>query len=139
MLLRVVDMEKCIGCYECMMACSRRRGYISISKSAITVRTHGGLERGFVVIACHGCVDEDVPACARACPTGALTRRPGGGVKLDEEVCTGCGECVKACIIGAITWDSDREKPIICEHCGYCANYCPHGILKLVEPGRELI
>jgi ferredoxin len=27
------------------------------------------------------------------------------------------------------------NKPMICIHCGYCAQFCPHGVLKLI--GKE--
>ena len=39
--LATLDMNKCIGCMECMFACSRRVGRGGFDKSAIRVRSAG--------------------------------------------------------------------------------------------------
>ena len=62
---------------------------------------------------------------------GALQVRRGGGVRLDEARCIGCGHCRDACVIGAVFWDDETGKPMICVHCGYCAKFCPHGVLTI--------
>jgi Fe-S-cluster-containing dehydrogenase component len=86
------------------------------------------MERCFVVIVCKACAN---PPCAKACSTGALKQRDKGGVVLESSKCIGCGRCRDACIIGAVFWNDEINKPTICIHCGYCSKYCPHGILKL--------
>jgi len=116
-----------------MFACTRRFGEGGLSKSAIHVKSAGGFERGFVVIVCRACED---PPCARVCPTDALRLRVGGGVVLRKEKCIGCGNCVNACVVGAIFWDDESNKPVICIHCGYCASFCPYGVIKLERQER---
>ncbi len=128
--ISVVDVNRCVGCQLCMFACSRRFGDGGLERSAIIVRSVGGVERGFTVVVCRACTD---PPCAKACPVDALVPRKGGGVTLIPDKCIGCGSCVNACIIGAIFWDNVANKPIICTHCGYCVNYCPHGVLEIEE------
>jgi len=113
-----------------MFACSRRFPEAGLAKSAIHVRSVGGFERGFTVIVCRACKD---PPCAKVCPTNALIKRKGGGVILYASKCIGCGNCVGACPFGAIQWDYDENKPVICMHCGFCVDFCPYGVLALEE------
>lgn len=128
MRLNIIDTERCVGCQACMFACARRQDEAGISKSCIGVRSAGGMENGFVVIVCRACDD---PPCASVCPTNALKLRKGGGVILEMSECIGCGNCKTACVIDAVFWDNEINKPMICSHCGYCAKYCPHDVLKL--------
>jgi Fe-S-cluster-containing dehydrogenase component len=86
------------------------------------------MSNGFVVVVCRACDD---PPCAKVCPVDALIVRKDGGVKLDESKCIGCKNCVDACIVNAVYWDDEINKPMICIHCGYCVPYCPHGVLAL--------
>lgn len=130
-VIKVQHMDRCIGCESCVYACARRRfGILSIDFSAITVKTKGGMENGFTVIICRGCKD---PVCARACPTGALRARKGGGVRIDLSKCDSCGACADACTIGAITIEARTGKPIVCTQCGACVEFCPHEVLVLEE------
>jgi len=131
--LDVLDTDRCVGCQCCMFACARRDDVVSLSLARISVRSVGGISRGFRVIVCRACSD---PACAKVCPEKALRLRPGGGVLLVPERCTGCGLCRTACIIGAIHWDDRVNKPLICVHCGACVRHCPYGVLGLVKDDR---
>ena len=131
--LAVVDADRCVGCQMCMFACSRRLGLGGHGKSAIHIRSVGGFERGFTVIVCRACIS---PPCAKVCPTGALRPREGGGIVFNPSKCIGCGICVDACIIGAIQWDYEKNKPIVCVYCGYCADYCPHNVIELEEVSK---
>ncbi len=128
--LSVVDVERCVGCQCCMFACSRRLGQGGLAASCIGVRSAGGIRKGFTVVVCRACPD---PPCARVCPTDALRPRPGGGVRLDTELCIGCGNCVQACPLGAVFWDGEQQKPLICVYCGYCVSYCPYEVLAHEE------
>jgi len=137
LVLKADGMKKCIGCFTCMLVCSAvNRQNHSISKSAIKIKTSGGLSGRFVATACIACTGER--ACAESCPSGALEKRPGGGVILNGEKCIGCRKCVEACIVGAVGFDEQQFKPIICRHCGACAKFCPHECLRMEEVADDL-
>ncbi|MDI6889437.1 MAG: 4Fe-4S binding protein [Thermodesulfovibrionales bacterium] len=129
-----LDMERCVGCQSCMFACARRQNEVGLSKTCINVKSIAGMERGFIVVVCRACKN---PPCVKVCPTGALKSRLGGGVRLDIKKCIGCGYCCNACLIGAIFWSDEINKPMICTHCGYCVNFCPYGVLRLEKKGGE--
>ncbi|HDD34112.1 MAG TPA: [Fe-S]-binding protein [Thermofilaceae archaeon] len=118
----------------CVFACARRFGDGGVARSAIRVASIGGIERGCRVIVCRACTD---PPCAASCPTGALKPRRGGGVIMDPKKCVSCGNCVRACPIGAVMWDEEANKPIICVHCGICVDYCKYEVIKLEEVGSS--
>lgn len=132
--LSVIDVQLCVGCELCMMACTRRQNDAGLASSCIGIRSSGGMEHGFTVIVCRACED---PPCARSCPVDALRiRKAGGGVILDKAKCIGCKTCVANCILGAIFWDPDQNKPMICVHCGQCVPFCPHRVLGMEAKAR---
>lgn len=129
--MRVINRDRCIGCFSCMYACSRSfHNESTPDKSAMRVRAYSGLEGAFSIRLCTGCADPD---CMNACPEGALTLLKGGGVKLIKEKCTGCNACVQACTLHAMQWDTVNKLPLPCAHCGICAGFCPNDVIALVE------
>lgn len=135
-VLKADGMNKCIGCFTCMLACSgvNRQNY-SVSKSAISVKTSGGMQGKFTATVCLGCRDER--ACAEACPSGAIEKRQGGGVIFKAEKCIGCRKCEGACIVRAVHYDEEENKPIICKHCGVCVKFCPHECLRMEKVAND--
>lgn len=127
-LLRAPRMNRCIGCYCCMLACARHvyQDY-SPQNSNIQIRTRGGLQSKLVANICHGCHE---PRCATFCPTGAIQPRPGGGITYNPKDCIACGKCAEGCIIGYITLDANN-RPRICKQCGICTQFCPHDCLEM--------
>jgi ferredoxin len=68
----------------------------------------------------------------------------------DAELCTGCGKCVAACPVEAMTLVSanDPEKPKrkaarldedLCLGCGVCVPACPEGGITLTPRGERVI
>lgn len=118
-----------------MEACARQwYKSLSLGRSAIQIKSAGGIKNQMFGVVCQGCTEPD---CAAECPTGALTPREGGGVSYNRKKCTGCERCVEACPINVLSYDKTLMELIYCRHCGYCAKFCPHGVLDLVEEGSN--
>lgn len=122
----VIDLEKCIGCHTCTVACKLENGIED--GSWITVRTVGGggmdtpggewpnLSMHYEPRPCMHCAE---PPCIDACPIGAITRRDDAVVLVDRELCDGCGICVAACPYDVFLTDPDTgvvSKCTLCSH-----------------------
>jgi ferredoxin len=61
-----------------------------------------------------------------------------GVVKVNEDLCNGCGKCVAPCVEGAITIVNGkaRVQRELCDGLGYCVATCPTGALSIEE--REM-
>lgn len=61
-------------------------------------------------------------------------------IKIDEELCNGCGQCVPACAEGAIQIIDGKAKVIsdnLCDGLGACIGDCPEGALEIIEREAE--
>jgi len=57
-------------------------------------------------------------------------------IEIDEEKCTGCGQCVVACAEGALAIIEGKAKVIadrFCDGLGACIGDCPEDALKIIE------
>ena len=57
-------------------------------------------------------------------------------VKIDDEWCDGCGNCVAPCAEGAIELVDGKAKVIkeeLCDGAGFCLGVCPTGALTIEE------
>ncbi|MBU0714327.1 MAG: 4Fe-4S binding protein [Verrucomicrobia bacterium] len=54
-------------------------------------------------------------------------------VQIDGEKCTGCGLCVDACPVEAISLENDKAKVDAekCVDCGQCVEECPNEVIRM--------
>ena len=135
-ILTTPRMERCIGCHSCSLACARLvHKNLSWNTAGIRIASTGGLSTGFEARTCLAC---DPAPCAAACPTGAFSQRPGGGVVVRRKQCIRCGECARACPVEAV-FQAEDGTPYVCIHCGRCVAFCPHDCLEMQEiPGAPV-
>lgn len=61
-------------------------------------------------------------------------------VKIDEELCNGCGVCVPGCHEGALQMIDDKARLIsdlLCDGLGACLNECPQGAITIEKREAE--
>jgi tetrathionate reductase subunit B len=135
-----IDIEKCIGCGNCVLGCSKEnevpagyfrtwveRYYIAdwTSEQPQVDSPNGGMngfpekypaggKAFFVPKLCNHC--EHSP-CVQVCPVGATFESPDGLVLVDKEYCLGCRYCVQACPYGCRFIDPTTETAEKCTLC----------------------
>lgn len=137
-LALMIDLERCTGCKSCEAACKQsnalgpheyRNRVLWFNEAQDDVP-----RLDFLNVTCQQC---ERPACLRACPLNpkALSKDPiTGVVSVDEDRCTGCGECALACPYGAMGYDPVGHHAVKCDLCAdrrtqgegpACAAVCP--------------
>jgi ferredoxin len=61
-------------------------------------------------------------------------------VRIDEERCDGCGQCVPACAEGAIVLEGGKARlagDVLCDGLGACLGECPRGAISVEERAAE--
>jgi tetrathionate reductase subunit B len=142
----VIDVERCIGCGQCVRACKTENDvpleeeYFRtwVERYVVTpddmehpqVDSPNGGYDGFPELAgmsgqvktffvpklCNHCVDSP---CVQVCPVGATFDSPDGVVLVDQERCLGCRYCVQACPYGCRYIDprtNTVDKCTLCYH-----------------------
>lgn len=112
----VIDLEKCIGCRSCAVACKQHNNQPAATwwNRVVTAGSNFHAvapERGrqyFIPIHCQHC--ENAP-CERVCPVNATYKDKDGSVLIDFERCIGCRYCMAACPYGVrqFNWQDPKK------------------------------
>lgn len=94
----VIDLDKCSGCMSCDVACKRENFTPpGVHWSKVHIYETGKYPQTKLRSLPTLCMHCEEPACLRACPTGATSKRLDGVVVIDNDRCVGCGYCALAC------------------------------------------
>lgn len=135
----VGDSKICSGCRICEMICSlRHESLIAPERSCIQIKSNS-FKGSYIPIICHQC--SDAP-CLYACPESAIAiEKNYGTVIINEEKCSGCRSCEKACPFRAIRFPQGGNIPLKCDLCHgdpQCVQWCPMNALGVVEFGGKI-
>lgn len=94
----VFDIERCVGCGACVMACKVEHGTPQGTYWAnVYFKETGTYPEAKWTPVPSGCMHcQDAP-CVNVCPTGASYHDENGIVLVDAEKCIGCRACINAC------------------------------------------
>nr|MBF0222169.1 4Fe-4S dicluster domain-containing protein [Desulfobulbaceae bacterium] len=141
----LVDLTRCIGCRGCQVACKewnerdvRKTTFkgdftnpVKLSSDCYTniqfVETEkkGKVGWSFIKNQCLHCKE---PACAAACPVGALTKTAQGAVSYQFDKCIGCRYCMVACPFDIPKYEWESVSPWV-QKCTFCAERIEDGLL----------
>jgi len=110
--LLVMDMDLCVRCGNCSLACHKIHGQSRLMRRGVHVTRLEAPRASAVQSAlspevCMHCAD---PECLTGCPTGAIGRFDLGQVDIDPKTCIGCGDCATQCPYNAISMIPRRPK-----------------------------
>jgi len=136
------DQSRCTGCQTCRVACKDWNDVPPGPAAWLRIQSR---EEGkfpevsvrFLLFHCFHCAE---PACLKACPNGALSKREKDGiVTLIRELCSGCHACRDVCPYQAPQFQSNNEPMEKCDFCleridaglnPVCVDACPQRALE---------
>ncbi len=129
----VTDLNRCVGCLACVVACKVANG-VQVGNywnKIERVGPHPDFEGAtfpdvyqyFLPVGCQHCQN---PSCVEVCPTGATRKLDNGIVTIDADACIGCEACVGACPYGVRYLEADKQ---VVEKCNLCQDKVERGEL----------
>ena len=143
--MAIANSEPMVAVVRCNGTCEHRPRIVEYAglRTCAAMHTCGAGETacGF---GCLGCGD-----CEAACQFDAIHVNPDTGIpEVDEDKCTSCGACVKACprhiielrkkgpkgrrvFVSCVNKDSMKACKVSCIGCGKCEKECPFGAITV--------
>ena len=128
-----VDLNACIGCKACQMACKDRAQNEVGANWRRVIEYAGGdwRQEGDALVpdvfaysvptACHHCSN---PPCLPVCPTAAIEKDENGIVIINVDQCIGCHYCEWACPWGAPVF---YDALAVVDKCDFCKDIVDAG------------
>lgn len=125
----VIDLDRCIGCDACAVACKMENQVpLGVWRIWVNRRETGAyprVSRAVLPVLCNHCEN---PICVYVCPVKATYRRKEDGVVVvDPHLCIGCKICIVNC-----PYQMRYLDPVmrVAQKC----NFCLHRIQKGLRP-----
>ena len=142
-----VDIDRCISCSACTLACSNEHAGNGVAKRQLKAfKTHAkDLPLIQFSIGCNHCKN---PACLAVCPQRCFKKRRDGVVYHDPFNCIRCESCLGACPYNAIYINVITGKADKCNFCSErleegkdpaCVSACMTGALQYTYMTQEAV
>ena len=117
----VIDLDKCVGCQACTIACwaenniphgspEEQKNRTEIYWNKVIAVSEGRYPTIHVQIIPMPCMHCDKAPCVTVCPVSATYRREDGIIMQDFRRCLGCKYCIMACPYGARNFNFKRQE-----------------------------
>lgn len=153
----VIDLKKCVGCYDCQIACKDEHCgndwmpyarpqpetghfWLRLNQYERGARPH--VKVTYLPVLCQHC---DNAPCIPACKEDAIYKREDGLVLINPAKCNGCRDCVEACPYHAIFFNEELKIAQKCTGCAHlldrkwpidvprCVDNCHKGVFQFGE------
>ena len=103
--LLVMDMDLCVRCGNCSLACHKMHGQSRLLRRGIHIERpkRPGSSSTQHILSPSVCMHCQDPECLTGCPTGAIGRFSNGQIDIEPKTCIGCSDCATQCPYNAIT------------------------------------
>jgi polysulfide reductase chain B len=131
----MVDLDRCIGCKTCIVACRNHHGLVDHETAMPGEMSHylrveselsgtfPALKEDWWVVMCQHCKK---PPCVKACASGAIRKDAQTGiVHIDRDKCTGAKTCIGKCPYQVIQFDAAGK---FAHKCDLCHGRVIHGL-----------
>ena len=129
----VTDLNRCVGCLACAVACKAVNDVPigSFWNKVLRIGPNASIQGAqdadsylyFLPVQCQHCAD---PECVKVCPTGASHKLEDGTVQVDKSKCIGCQFCAMACPYN-VRYLNEQERVV--EKCTLCEQKIAQGEL----------
>jgi len=135
----VIDIDSCIGCYNCQIACKDEHvgndwfpyaaaqpdtGHFWMKLTENERIFPQVIKVTYTPIPCMQC--NDAP-CVKAAKNGAVYTRPDGIVIIDPAKAKGQKQIVDSCPYGVIYWNEQKGSEGFAQKCTFCAHLLDNG------------
>jgi len=112
----IIHPERCVGCFQCRIACAVEHSRTKDLAGALfeevrpqpRLRIYPGHQHLAFPNKCRHC---DPAPCQLVCIAGAISRVPRGTVQIDPARCINCAMCAMACPFGVLTYAAIHTAP----------------------------
>lgn len=117
----VIDLDKCVGCQACTVACKSENNVpfgspdeqqrrIEVFWHKVIAVSNGEYPTANVEIIPMPCMHCESPSCVPVCPAKATYKREDGIVMQNFRRCIGCKYCIVACPYGARSFNYKEQE-----------------------------
>ncbi|RSK28757.1 4Fe-4S dicluster domain-containing protein [Bacillus sp. HMF5848] len=121
-LMFSIDLNRCINCKTCEMACIDYHGFKDIHRRHVVTFQNSDHDSIHLSISCNHCEN---PICVTICPENNFIKRRDGIVIHQANHCRGCERCINAC-----PFHAPKLNPIMnrVDKCNFCYERIDQGL-----------